>query len=132
MESTIVHVATTDATLHRALRSRLSRAEGFSVSDFGRASGALTMGDIVITTVSECPVDHCAEMAAKGLAIIILAAIPRQSEADQYRAAGAAAYVAMTVDSEDLMSAVRIAAERKQTLIPVPPVSLVSETPAPP
>lgn len=132
MESTVVHVATSDVSLHRALRSRLTRTEPFKVSAFEGAVGEAARGDIVVTTVSACPVEHCAELASQGVAVIVLAAIPRQAEADQYRAAGAAAYIAMTVDSEELLRELRGAASRMQAGLLETPAIVTSDSPAPP
>jgi len=132
MTSTVVHVATSDVSLHRALKSRLARTDGVTVSAFEGAVGEAAKGDIVVTTVSECPVEHCAELSTRGIAVIVLAAIPRQSEADQYRAAGAAAYIAMTVNSDELLREVRRAMERRPGLVLESPAIVTSESPAPP
>ncbi|HEY4668568.1 MAG TPA: hypothetical protein VIH05_02200 [Tepidiformaceae bacterium] len=132
MESTVVHVATTDVSLHRALKSRLTRTDRFKVSAFEGAVGEAAEGDIVVTTVSACPVEQCAELARRGVVVIVLAAIPRQTEADQYRAGGAAAYIAMTVDSEELLREVRSAASRLQGVVLEAPAIVASESPAPP
>jgi DNA-binding NarL/FixJ family response regulator len=62
---------------------------------------------VVVTPVSDCPSERCVELAAEGTRVIILAAIPRESERDRYLEAGAAAYVAMTVGGDQLIGEIR-------------------------
>lgn len=50
---------------------------------------------------------RCRELAAEGPEIVILAAFPRQIDQSSYTAAGAAAYVPMSVDAGPLIEAIR-------------------------
>ena len=96
-----VHVVTSDAALQKALTARLERSPRVVMTShldpFNRTG-------IVVTPASECEIERCAKLAARGLTVIILAAIPRPLEQERYLRAGAAAYVPMTIDSELLLA----------------------------
>lgn len=110
MDGLELHVVASDALLRRALLAKLRTAhlEGITLPDHDGRLTTLAPGDMVITPVADCPLERCSELARSGVRVIILAPIPRESERQQYLDAGASGYVPMTIDSNDLIAAIRI------------------------
>ncbi len=102
--SVAVHVVTSDAALQRALTARLERSPRLVLTTEDGDQDPINRADIVVTPASECEVERCARLAAHGLTVIILAAIPRGFEKERYLRAGAAAYIPMAIDSEQLLA----------------------------
>lgn len=104
-----VHVVTSDGALKRALLAKLERIPGLDL--FTRdGMTALQPKDIVVATTTDCPTERVAELAASGVRVIILAAVPRTTDSDRYRQAGAEAYIPMAVDTTQLVDAIQQAA----------------------
>ncbi len=101
-----LHVVTSDGALQKALRARLSGALGVDLSHDGQRRQP-ARDDIVVSTTTECPADRAAELAAAGVHVIILSAIPREEERVRYRQAGADAYLPMSMDVTELVDAIR-------------------------
>ncbi len=99
-----VHVVTSDAVLQRALTARLERSPRLVLTTEDGQLDPLNRDAIVVTPASECEVERCAKLAAHGLTVIILAAIPRPFEKERYLRAGAVAYIPMAIDSEQLLA----------------------------
>jgi len=99
-----VHVVTSDAALQRALIARLERSPGVVLTNEDERRDLFDPTEIVVTPASECEVERCAKLASNGLAVIILAAIPRPLEEERYLRAGAVAYIPMAIDSEQLLA----------------------------
>ncbi len=106
-----VHVITSDSALQRALASRLERSQPPEPSEDG-ADDSARRTEIVVTTASECEPERCERLASRGALVIVLAAIPRDTERERYFRAGAAAYVPMAVDSGELLAEIRRLAPR--------------------
>lgn len=75
----------------------LNQLHGIVARDFADGVPA-TPGDVVITTNRECPPETCSELVLSGLQVIVLAAVPRETERVRYAAAGADCYLPMHVD----------------------------------
>lgn len=98
-----IHVLSSDPALRNALVSRLERSPGLTIASNG-SSPATPPTEIVVVPASECEPERCERLTSKGAYVIVLAAIPRDSERDRYLKAGAVAYVPMAVDSEELLA----------------------------
>lgn len=70
------------------------------------ADGPPSAGDIVVAPAADCSPSCCAEYAAMGAHVVVLASFPRDSERETYRRAGAAAYVTMAVGTGELRAAI--------------------------
>jgi len=101
-----LHVVTSDGALKKALVTRLDRALGMNLSHDGQRHPP-EPDDIVVSTTTECPAGRAAELAASGVHVIVLSAIPREDERDRYRQAGAEAYLPMSTDVTQLVDAIR-------------------------
>lgn len=112
--ATSIHVVTSDPSLRRALTARLERSPGLVLSGDDGVASPFQTADIVVTPASDCEPEHCARLARSGVKVIVLAAIPREREKEQYLAAGAAAYVPMAVDLDQLLSEIHGAMERPE------------------
>ncbi len=112
-----VHIATSDPSLRRALTARLERTPGLTLSSSDGTEGLQQPSDIVISPASDCSPERCAELAVNGVTVIVLAAIPRESERQRYASAAAAAYVPMAVDSQQLLSAIWQAVDGDQRAV---------------
>jgi hypothetical protein len=99
-----VHVITSDAALQKALTARLERSPRLVLTNEDGQLDPVNRTGIVVTPASECEVERCAKLAAHGLTVIILAAIPRPFEQERYLRAGASAYIPMAIDSEQLLA----------------------------
>lgn len=105
----VVRVVSADGALRRALVSRLTNAPGMDVrvqADVPRDWNYLR-GDIVVIPATEVPPARCQSLAASGIHVIVLAALPRQTERASFLAAGAFAYVTMAVDLSPLTDAIQ-------------------------
>ena len=109
METPGLYVVASDRLLRRALLAKLRSAhlEGVVMPERDGWLGAAESGDMVITPVADCPPERCTELARAGIRVIVLAPIPRDAERQQYLDAGASGYVPMTIDSNDLIAAIR-------------------------
>lgn len=105
-----VHVVTSDGALRRALLGRLEHVPGLNLLMRDGTAGAPKPEDVVVATTTDCPSERVAELTTAGVRVIILAAVPRASEQDRYRKAGAQAYIPMTVDTTQLVDAIQQAA----------------------
>lgn len=92
-----------DARLSRALTSRLEQGipgtrivRDASVEDAGA-------GDIVVTTAADCAPVASAELAARGVGVIVLTPVLREAERAAYASADALAYLVMGIESTDLL-----------------------------
>jgi len=100
----VVHVVTADAALQKALSARLERSPRVVLTNEDGKLDPFARTDIVVTPASDCDVERCVKLAAHGFMVIILAAIPRAFDEERYLRAGAAAYIPMAVDSEQLLA----------------------------
>jgi DNA-binding NarL/FixJ family response regulator len=100
-------ILTSDPALQRAVAAHFVTRGGFRVT--GELPPANEPGDPVLALlpVSECSLDRCRQLAAEGLSVLVLAAIPRRDEKAAYLAAGAVAYLPMTVSPAGLVDDVR-------------------------
>ncbi len=113
-----VRLLIADTRLREALLSNLEKVPGLSImpdgSAFGRPASPETSHetshDLVIATVSDCPISTVRGLAQSGVRVVILAPVPSSFQATRYREAGAAGYVAMDLDVRPLVEAVRSAA----------------------
>lgn len=104
-----VHVITADGALRRALVSRLQNAPDLPVTVLSERpdNGHYAPGEILLIPVTELPIPRCEELARQGLRLIVLAPMPRESDAAHYRDAGAVAYIPMSVDLSLLFNALK-------------------------
>ncbi|GAB4330977.1 MAG: hypothetical protein Kow0010_16090 [Dehalococcoidia bacterium] len=109
MERREVHVVASDPLLRRALIAKLRSAqlEGVVMPEHDGRDRAPRPGDVVITPAADCDLQRCADLTGAGVRVIILAPIPRESERQHYLGVGASGYVLMTIDSNDLIEAIR-------------------------
>ena len=101
-----VHVVASDETLRSALVNRLQAAE-LVPPPRGDTLDHVYSSGVVVATTADCPSERCAELAAAGVRVVVLAPVPRQGERDRYLRAGAAAYLPMDVDGRELVRSVR-------------------------
>jgi DNA-binding NarL/FixJ family response regulator len=118
-----IHVVSSDSALRRALVARLGRSPDLSLPTTGWSLDVQLPGRIVVVPASECSPGACRDLVARGHSVIVLAAVLRDNDRERYLAAGAAAYVPMTVDSEQLLEALRMAAGEHITPLPASPVA---------
>lgn len=113
MEGSTIHVVTADGALRRALVARLDRVPGLHDHASGAPDfAAIRAGEIVISTPTDCPPERAAELTRSGIAVIILAAIPRPGEQARYERAGVTAYIPMLIDGVELLRAIDRILER--------------------
>ena len=67
--------------------------------------------DILVVPAAELSLPACEDLASRGFQVIVLAALPRPLDEASYRAAGATAYVLMTIDPAPLVDAIQRAAD---------------------
>lgn len=101
-----VRILTSDAGLAEQLRARLEAVLGRAVTVL---KGLWETGpaEIVVTTTTECSPDECAGLAQSGVAVVVLAALPSHFQERSYRDAGAADYLAMSLDMGPLEGALQ-------------------------
>jgi DNA-binding NarL/FixJ family response regulator len=107
-----VRLLLSDGLLRHALRARLGPA-GFAVCDEGECADGAPRGALLLATTSDLPSDRCAELVGAGAQVVMLAAVPRESERRRFLEAGAVAYVPMSADGEELVRRLRVAAEHE-------------------
>jgi hypothetical protein len=106
----VVYLRSSDVALLHAWQSALDGVEPVVAT---LAPGAGFSPDaVVLTTAWECTPLECAMFAARGAAVVVIAAVPDAVLEQQYRVAGSAAYLAMTVDSDSLRETIRAAGRR--------------------
>ncbi|KAA0229431.1 hypothetical protein EDM76_11950 [bacterium] len=105
-----IHLLTSNTALQKALASRLERSQPPALPGDGVEPSV--PADIVVTTASECEPERCERLTARGARVIVLAAIPRDTERERYLRAGAVAYVPMDVDTGKLLAEIRRLAPR--------------------
>ncbi len=91
--------------LRRSIELVLTESFGQDVEVACGLHAVSGQADIVIAVDSACPPVECAQLAGKGAAVVVLAAIPTPGEEARYRMAGAAAYLPMEVDAHLLLAA---------------------------
>ncbi len=94
-----------DAGLAEQLRARLEHALGRAVRVL-KGLCESNPHEVVITTTSACSPDECAGLSQSGNAVVVLAALPSSFQEQHYRKAGAAHYLAMSLDIAPLAAAV--------------------------
>lgn len=99
-------IAADSPPLREALERLLRSVDHIRSGVKGDEPGA---GDIVVAPAADCPPDCCAELVARGVNVIVLAAVPRPREQAAYNAAGVYAYVPMAVDTTELTDAIAAA-----------------------
>ena len=99
-------ILTSDAALERSLRgwceAHLELAPGPADASFDAVDGDA----IVITTAADCSPVECGDLTRRAGAVIVLAPIPSPAAERTYLAAGAAAYLPMSLDRRALEAAV--------------------------
>lgn len=100
-----MRVLTSDAALAEQLCARLGDTLGRAVTVLDAASQTLAR-EVVVTTTSACSPDECAGLAQSGVSVVVLAALPSNFQEQNYRSAGAADYLPMTLDIGPLADAV--------------------------
>lgn len=108
-----VYVSTGNPALRRAVLHQLREAPDLGPWFDGSPDGKAPPGALLISTTSDCPAERCAELAALGVAVVILAAIPRNDDRELYQRAGAAAYLPMSIRPGELLSQLRVVAASK-------------------
>lgn len=106
-----LRIAVGDARLHAALAAHL--AGRFRLLDEDDSSPAGGVGRVIVVAAGYLTPGECAELVAGGAAVVVLAPVPRDAERDQYLAAGASSYVAMTLDRESLVRAIQQAGDSR-------------------
>jgi DNA-binding NarL/FixJ family response regulator len=101
-----VQVVASDEALRSALVNRLQAADLEPAPRGGTLDHVCSPG-VVVATTSDCPSERCAELAASGVRVVVLAPVPRPGERERYLRAGAAAYLPMDVDGRELVRSVR-------------------------
>ena len=102
-----IYIVTSDGTLGRVLQRSLER-EGRSGSIQWQANfDGITGPSMVITTERDCPMERCSELTRRHVSVVILAALPTDARRDSYRTAGAAAYVPMSSNTQELEGALQ-------------------------
>ncbi len=107
-DSAVVHVLTRDPALRRALLAHLEADESLPVAA-GSDPAEIQPGDVVVAPSSDCLPERCAEFAARGARVIVLATLPAEAERQRYLAAGVFAYLPMAIGSRPLPVDVRSA-----------------------
>ncbi|MBE7518789.1 MAG: MarR family transcriptional regulator [Thermoflexaceae bacterium] len=107
-DSAVVHVLTRDPALRRALLAHLEADESLPVAA-GSDPAEVKPGDVVVAPSSDCLPERCAEFAARGARVIVLATLPAEAERQRYLAAGVFAYLPMAIGSRPLPVDVRSA-----------------------
>ncbi|MBI2766086.1 MAG: hypothetical protein HYX53_09270 [Chloroflexi bacterium] len=116
--TTNVQVLASSDALRQGLVRQLRDQPGLAVTG-GEPRSAAATRDVLVMPVADCPLARCAELTGAGTRLILLASLPSPREFEAYRRAGAAAYIAMTPGSPDLLSAIRsIAASGVPTWVP--------------
>ena len=100
-----MRVLTSDIALAEQLCARLGDTLGRAVTIL-RAANETTPREIVVTTTSACSPDECAGLTQSGVLVVVLAALPSNFQEQNYRSAGAADYLPMTLDIGPLSEAV--------------------------
>lgn len=106
MERPLIRIVTADATLRRVLTRILEASGRFTVSVHAAFPSPMRWHDLVITPVADCNIRLCEAAAARGARIVILAALPRKSDQEQYEQAGAAAYLPMDADARQFVASI--------------------------
>ena len=101
-----IHIFTTDSALRHALAARIGTSSTALISPCCEDEDTVVAGDLVISPSGDCPPARCEELSHAAAKVIILAALPRQDEEVRYAAAGASAYIPMTLDSDLLIRTV--------------------------
>ncbi len=128
MKGQTIHIATADEALRRALQARIERStNGTRIVADGSVESA-TKGDVLIATPADCPDVECHLLTQRGVAVIILAPVVRQSERERYLRAGASSFIPMLVDSGELVHAID---EALASPIPMAPIRPPCTSPAP-
>lgn len=107
-----VQVIVDDAALRRALARRIARAPGFAAVVQASGFDDIPAGKVVLTTPSDCSLAQCEELERGGVPVVLLAPVPREAERANYLLVGAR-YLVMSVDTEELFTALREAAGAK-------------------
>ncbi len=107
-----VFVMVSDAELSRAVARWARHTLPGTAVEVALPSRALRASDVVITTEGDCTTFRCAEFVQTGVAVIVLAAVPRPSSELHYRAAGAAAYLPMSLDTRPIAQAITVRPNR--------------------
>ncbi len=102
-----VYIATDNAALRRGLMAQFGQQPSLFFVPDSSPDGLAVPGDVLVSTPSDTPAERCAELAAEGLRVVILAPVPREREHQRYRLAGAAAYLPMSVEHGQLLSEVQ-------------------------
>lgn len=101
-----VRILTSDMSLAEQLRARLELLLGCGVTIL-QGIGETAPQEIVVTTTTECSPDECAGLTQSGVAVVVLAALPSNYQERSYREAGAADYLAMSLDMGPLAGALQ-------------------------
>jgi DNA-binding NarL/FixJ family response regulator len=96
-----------DRALYRALRAQLARLADWDFRPVDEPLDGAPPGAIVVSTPSVLGIQECRELANRGIHVVILCPVLRNSEREAYLAAGAAAYVPMSVEGRELYEALR-------------------------
>jgi DNA-binding NarL/FixJ family response regulator len=103
-------IAIADDVVRKAIGITLARAlPAFRVYTDGFGTGD---GAVVVSTPRDCGLTRCNEFAQLGRSVVILAPVPRTTEATAYLQAGAAAYLPMDPNTGALVRAVAASAAR--------------------
>ena len=117
-----IRIAVANVPLARALLTRVTGAmNGISVSADGMF-GSVGPGDVLVTTPTDCSAVECHLLAQQGTAVIVLAPVIREFDRARYLEAGATAYIAMQIDTADLVAAIRGALGERVPMVPIRPV----------
>ncbi len=103
--SPVIMVATGHRRLAAALGGRLHALHGVAVVTLEHLEEAEGPG-VVVATAGICSAEACRRLSERRLQVIILAALPRVTERDAYKAAGAADYLAMATNLGPLQDAI--------------------------
>lgn len=82
---------------------------------------ALSPGDILITTPSDCSAVECHYLSERGMRVIVLAPVVREFDRARYLEAGAVAYIPMLLDTADLVAAIGNALSEQVPMVPIRP-----------
>ncbi|MGH2633713.1 MAG: hypothetical protein ACRDG3_09915 [Tepidiformaceae bacterium] len=106
-----IHLAVSDASLRRALVSRLVPILGNGLfAGVPPIERTIRSGDVIVSPAADLSIDDCARLSGRGVHVIILAPLPRPAEEERYAQAGAAGYLPMAVDTGPLVTAIEHAA----------------------
>lgn len=100
-----IRIVTRDTTLRRVLARILERSGRFAVTPTAGFPSQPNPEELVVAPVGDCSLRRCEALAAAGGRVIVLAAVPRRAEQEQYLEAGAVAYLPMDPDGKALMDA---------------------------